>query len=88
MGDTKGIERFKYHKISLSDMEIKTIARKWGSSIAVIIPREVADKKRIKENEEIIMEVKKRPLASELFGVLSGIKKSGQELKDEMRKGW
>jgi len=32
----------------VKDMEIKTIARKWGSSIAVIIPREVADKKRIK----------------------------------------
>lgn len=69
-------------------MEIKAIAKKWGSSIAVIIPKEVVDKKKIRENEEITIEVKKKPLAGELFGKFSGWKKSAQQIKDEMRAGW
>ena len=71
-------------------MEIKTIAKKWGSSIGVIIPKEVVEAKKIRENDEIIIEVAKTPLiAGEVFGMLRGkIKKSGQEIKDEMRRGW
>ena len=71
-------------------MEIKTIAKKWGSSIGVIIPKEVVEAKKIRENDEIIIEVVKTPLiASEVFGMIRGKnKKSGQEIKDEMRRGW
>lgn len=71
-------------------MEIKTIAKKWGSSIGVIIPKEVVEERKIRENDEIIIEVTKAPLiVREIFGMLRGkIKKSGQEIKDEMRNGW
>ena len=56
----------------------------------MIIPKEVVEAKKIRENDEIIIEVVKTPLiASEVFGMLRGkIKKSGQEIKDEMRRGW
>ena len=70
-------------------MEIKAIAKKWGSSIGVIIPKEVVDAKKIKENDAIVIEVKTRPLAGNLFGKFprkSG--KSTQEIKDELREGW
>ncbi|HLC78595.1 MAG TPA: AbrB/MazE/SpoVT family DNA-binding domain-containing protein [Candidatus Nanoarchaeia archaeon] len=70
-------------------MEIKAIAKKWGSSIGVIIPKEVVDDKKIRENDEITIEVKTRPLAGNLFGKFprkSGI--SAQKLKDEARRGW
>ena len=69
--------------------EIKTTAKKWGSSIGVIIPKEVVEAKKIKENDQIIIEIKTRPLAKEFFGIFKGkIKKSAQELKDDARKGW
>lgn len=69
-------------------MEIKTIARKWGNSLAVILPKAVVDEKKIREDDEIVIELKKLPLAGELFGRFPHWKKSTQEIKDEMRKGW
>ena len=70
-------------------MEVKTIARKWGNSIAVILPKNIVETNKIRENDEITIEVKKRVLAGEMFGKFprkSG--KTAQELKDEMRRGW
>ncbi len=70
-------------------MEIKIRARKWGNSIGFVIPRDIADAKKIKENEDVIIEIKRRPLAAEFFGKFprkSG--KTAQKLKDEARKGW
>ncbi|HLC73698.1 MAG TPA: hypothetical protein VJH20_03610 [Candidatus Nanoarchaeia archaeon] len=70
-------------------MEVKVITRKWGSSIGVILPKRIVDQNKIREHEEIIIELKTRPLAGEMFGKFprkSG--KSAQELKDDARKGW
>lgn len=69
-------------------MEIKTKARKWGNSLAIILPDSVVKNTHIRENEDIIIDIKKRHLAQEFFGILPGWKKSTQQLKDEMRKGW
>ena len=71
-------------------MEIKTTAKRWGSSIGVIIPKEVVDAKRIRENDKITIEIKTKPLAGEMFGKFSNLTsgKSAQELKDEAREGW
>lgn len=69
-------------------MEIKAIAKKWGSSIAVIIPKEVIEKQKIKENQEIRIEIKRPLIAREVFGILRGWKRPSQEIKDKMRKGW
>lgn len=69
-------------------MEIKTIARRWGNSIAVIIPKELVDERGIKENQEIQIEIKQPLLAKEVFGILRKWKRPTQEIKDEMKKGW
>lgn len=69
-------------------MEIKTKARKWGSSIAVVLPKAVVDAKKIRENDEIVLEVKKMPLAGEFFGKFPHWKKPTQKIKDKMRAGW
>ncbi|HUS50721.1 MAG TPA: AbrB/MazE/SpoVT family DNA-binding domain-containing protein [Candidatus Paceibacterota bacterium] len=71
-------------------MEVKTKAKKWGSSIGIILPKAVVEAKKIRENDEIIIEIKNRPLAGELFGKFPEWKsgKSAQEIKDEMRRGW
>ena len=70
-------------------MEIKTIAKRWGNSIGVILPKEIVEAKRIRENDVIKIEIKNRPLAKEFFGRFKGkFKHSTQELKDEARRGW
>lgn len=70
-------------------MQIKTVAKKWGSSIGVILPKSVVDSRKISENDEVIIEIKNKPLASEFFGRFKGrITESAQELKDDARKGW
>lgn len=70
-------------------MEIKATAKRWGSSIGVIIPKEIIDARKIKENDKITIEIKTRPLAGALFGFGKGrFKKTAQEIKDDMREGW
>ena len=49
------------------ETEVKT--RKWGSSIGVVLPKEVVDEEGIKPNEKITIEVKKMTLAKEFFGL-------------------
>jgi len=71
-------------------MDIKAITRRWGNSIAVVIPREVLEEQRIREDEEIIIRVeKKRPKAGVMFGRFPELRKTPtQQLKDEARRGW
>ena len=70
-------------------MEVKVKAKKQGSSIGVIIKKSIVESKRIKENDEITIVVeKKKPKAGVLFGMIPNWKKSGQEIKDEMKLGW
>lgn len=70
-------------------MEIKVIPRRWGSSIAVIIPREVVEREKIKENKEITISLKNRPLAGNFFGKFPrNSNRTAQEIKDELREGW
>jgi antitoxin component of MazEF toxin-antitoxin module len=70
-------------------MEIKIIAKKLGNSIGIILPKEVIEINKIKENDELTIDIKKQILAKDLFGKYPRTsKKTGQEIKDEMRKGW
>ncbi|MBI2670431.1 AbrB/MazE/SpoVT family DNA-binding domain-containing protein [Candidatus Woesearchaeota archaeon] len=69
-------------------VEIQTKAKKWGSSIGVILPKSLVEDIGIKPNETITIEVKKSHKAKEFFGLLKGWKRSTQKIKDEVRKGW
>lgn len=69
--------------------EVELTARKWGSSLGVIIPKEIVEKEHIKENEKVKLEIKKPHTSHELWGLIpKGWTKSTQELKNEARKGW
>ena len=70
-------------------VEVECVARKWGSSIGVIIPKEVVESERIRPNEAIRVTVRKTPLAKMLWnlGPLP-IKQSTQDIVDELKKGW
>ena len=67
--------------------EIETIARRWGDSIAIIIPKDVADAEKIREKTKVKIKILKEEDLSDLFGRFK-TKKSPQELKNEAREGW
>ena len=68
-------------------MEIEAIAKKWGSSIGFIVPREIVEKEKIKPNSKVKFEIIKVTDISDTFGKLKR-KVSGQEFKDRARAGW
>ena len=69
-------------------MAVRVIAKKWGNSFGVILPRKLIETKRIKENDEIIIEVVKEADISSLFGTIKKSKLSGQKFKDLVKEGW
>ena len=71
-------------------MEIKTFAKRWGSSIGVIIPKKIIESERIKENDELIIRVEKKPvLVRDIFGLAKGrIFSPTSEIKLEMKRSW
>ena len=68
-------------------MEVEAIAKKWGSSIGFVIPKEVAEKEKIKPNSKVKFDIIKVTDISDTFGRLKR-KVSGQEFKDRARAGW
>ena len=68
---------------------IETKIKRWGNSFGIIIPSETIATKKIKENQNIgviILEDSKKVL-EETFGSLKNkLKKSSQEIKDELRR--
>lgn len=71
-------------------MEIETLTRKWGNSIAVIIPSSVVEREKLKENEKVTIKIEKksRIRVKDIFGMLKDWKRSSEEIIKEARKGW
>ncbi len=67
-------------------MAIRTIVRKWGNSLGIVIPREEATKEGIKENDEVEVVVRKATDIRQLFGKYKF--KDLQAVKEELREGW
>lgn len=68
-------------------MKIHTIVRPWGSSLGIILPREVVRKEELRSREEVIVEIKKKPDLRKIFGSLK-FKRTAQKIKDAVRAGW
>ncbi len=68
-------------------MASQTFLKKWGNSLAVIIPREEIRKKNLSENDRVRVEIFKEADFSDVFGTLK-TNITGQEFKDEIKKGW
>ena len=68
-------------------MGTETIVKKWGNSLAVILPKNFTEEKHIHENDEILIEIVKKADLSDIFGSLKR-KRSGQSFKDMVREGW
>lgn len=69
--------------------EIEALPRRWGNSLAVIIPAEVVEEQRISENRPIKMRLENtRPKAGTLWGLAKDWKTPTQQLINEARAGW
>ncbi len=68
--------------------ETECVARKWGNSLGIIIPREIVEEEQIIENETVSVIFHKKHQAKEFFGLFLGWKKPTQQLKKEMKQGW
>lgn len=60
----------------------------WGSSLGIVVPRDVVRAEHLKEGEEIIIEIKKKHSIREVFGALKEWNIDPQKIKDELRKEW
>ena len=64
-----------------------TTIKRWGSSMGVIIPKEIIRNQNIKEGDEVVINVFKKGDLSDIFGTLK-TRLTGQQLKDLSRKDW
>jgi len=69
-------------------MAIQAKLKKWGNSMAIIVPNEIITERRLRENDEIIIEVFQKADISHVLGLIKKRKMSGQKFKDMVRKGW
>lgn len=68
-------------------MGTEVVVKKWGNSMAVILPKDFLEKMSIHENDKINIEIIKKADLTDVFGSLKRTM-SGQEFKDFARKGW
>ena len=67
-------------------MAVQVKTRQWGHSIGIVIPSETVEKLKIKPDEEVIVEIKKKePVLRELWGAFK-FKKPGRQLVKEVRR--
>ncbi len=63
------------------------IVKRWGSSMGVVIPKEIVKSQGLKEGDEIVINVFKKGDLTDIFGTLK-TKLTGQQLKDLSRRDW
>ena len=68
-------------------MAVEVIIKKWGNSRGALFPKDFLEKRGIKENEKVLVEVFRKSDLSDIFGSLKGMKMTGQQFKDLVRKG-
>jgi antitoxin component of MazEF toxin-antitoxin module len=71
--------------------KVRVKAKQWGGSLGFIIPIEIVKEQKIREGDELEIELQKVTNIEKLFGVAHGKRPAGlttQQRKDELRAGW
>jgi antitoxin component of MazEF toxin-antitoxin module len=68
-------------------MATEVEVRKWGNSMGVILPKELIAAEELQQHDRILIDVVKRADLTDVFGSFR-TKKSGQQFKNMVRKGW
>lgn len=79
--------RYNYIK-NITDETMRAKVRKWGSSLGIVIPKEVAEAKGVRPGDEVVADIEKISDVKEIFGLLKGWKRPTQQIKEEARRGW
>ncbi len=66
---------------------IECVPRKWGNSLGVTIPKDVAERESLSEGRRVIITLNARPDLRSIFGSFN-FSKTAQQMKDEERKAW
>ena len=67
--------------------EMETITKKERDSFGITLPKELVEQEHLRENQKVIIDIKRAGDITQLRG-LGKFKKSAQQLKNEMRAGW
>ncbi|MBI4361854.1 MAG: AbrB/MazE/SpoVT family DNA-binding domain-containing protein [Euryarchaeota archaeon] len=70
----------------MADAVVET--KRWGDSLAVIIPAEVVRQRRMKPGEKYAVNFIRVGDLSKHFGSMKGTFPDVQKAKDEARRGW
>jgi len=69
----------------MSIVEVK--AKKWGNSLGLLIPKDIVEKEKLRENQKLdIIIIPKTKTLEKTFGMVKGWKKPAQQIKDEIRR--
>ena len=55
--------------------------------MGLVVPSRQAEGQGLKEGDEVVVEVRRRSSVREVYGIARKIARSGQEIKDELRRG-
>ena len=66
---------------------VLTKIKSWGNSFGISLSKEEIEKRNLNEGEEVVVEIYKVGDFTKIAGILK-TKITGQEFKDEVRKGW
>ena len=69
-------------------MDVTAKVRRWGDSLGVVIPREIAVEENLIEGDTIVISVEKEADLSDFFGAFQHKQKNTQKFKDELREIW
>ncbi len=69
-------------------MAVEVTLKKWGNSVGLILPKEFVDKRHLKEDQKIAIEIVEVGDLRKIFGSGGKSKMSGQEFKDMVKEGW
>ena len=69
----------------MSLLQVK--AKKWGNSIGLLVPSEIAKNEKIRNNQKLdIVILSKSKTLEKTFGMLKGWTKPAQQIKDEIKR--
>ncbi|MDP3728940.1 MAG: hypothetical protein Q8R18_05835 [bacterium] len=69
-------------------MKTEARVKSWGSSLGLIVPKEVVKKEHLSDGEQVIIDIQKKKNIKDIFGSLKGWKIDSQKMKDTMRREW
>ena len=68
-------------------MAVEITLRKWGNSLGGVFPKSFVEAHHLEPDKTVLVEVVNKVDLRAVFGTLK-TKKSSQQFKDEVRKGW